>query len=194
VLLVGIGFGLQSIAQNFISGVILLLERPVGKGDFVRIGDSYGSVVDIGLRATRIVTRDQVTIIVPNSELISGQVVNYSSPTQSVRVAVGVGVAYGTDTALVDRILLEVAAAEALVLADPPPEVRFQDFGDSSLDFSVLVWIARPRDDQLVASRLRFAIDAAFRRERVKIPFPQRDLHIVSGLAPATRDRDVTPS
>jgi small-conductance mechanosensitive channel len=180
VILVGIGFGLQNIAQNFVSGLILLIERPVGRGDFVQIGEVCGSVTDIGMRATKVVTRDEVTIIVPNSELITAQVVNHSVPTSNLRITVKVGVAYGTDTALVKAVLLGVAAASPELLADPPPEVRFEDFGESSLDFSLLVWIAIPHEDLRIASGLRFAIDTAFRAAGIQIPFPQRDLHVKS--------------
>ncbi len=185
-LLVGIGFGLQSIAQNFISGLILLIERPVGKGDFVQIGATAGAVIDIGMRATKVVTRDEVTIIVPNSELINGQVLNHSIPTTRKRISVEVGVAYGSDTAKVQEVLLEVARRDPGLLAEPVAEVRFESFGDSSLDFALLGWIADPGDDRRIASRLRFAIDAAFRAHRIEIPFPQRDLHVRSGLEKLT--------
>lgn len=181
ILLVGIGFGLQNIAQNFISGLILLIENPIKEGDFVRAGDVYGTVRNIGLRGTRVTTRDEVTIIVPNSELVSTPVTNMSTPTSNVRVRINVGVAYGSDTALVERLLREVAAGHPGVLAEPPCEVRFVDFGASSLDFALLVWIASPERDLAVGSDLRFRIDAAFREAEVVIPFPQRDLHIKSG-------------
>ncbi|HEX4462549.1 MAG TPA: mechanosensitive ion channel domain-containing protein [Polyangia bacterium] len=177
-LLVGIGFGLQTIAQNFISGIILLIERPVGKGDFVQIGQAHGSVVDIGLRATTVVTRDEVTIIVPNSELITGQVVNHSIPTTRRRIAIGVGVAYGSDLALVKRLLLDIAAHETGLLSEPVPEVRLEAFGASSLDFTLLVWIAEPSQDLRLASNVRFAIEAAFRTHAIEIPFPQQELRL----------------
>jgi len=180
VVLIGIGLGLQNIAQNFVSGLILLIERPIARGDFIQIGKTYGSVVDVGLRATRVVTRDEVTIIVPNSELVTAQVVNHSVPTTNLRIAVHVGVAYGSDTALVGETLLGVARADPTLLAEPAPEVRFDDFGESSLAFSLLVWIADPGQDLRTSSRLRFAIDAAFRAAGIAIPFPQRDLHIRS--------------
>jgi potassium efflux system protein len=183
VLLVGIGFGLQNIAQNFVSGLILLIERPVARGDFVQIGQAFGSVADVGMRATRVITRDEVTIIVPNSELITSQVINHSVPTPNLRITVRVGVAYGSDVPRVRDVLLAVARADEEVLPAPAPEVRFDEFGDSSLGFSLLTWIANPREDQRVASRLRFAIDAAFRTAGIQIPFPQRDVHIRSGLA-----------
>jgi small-conductance mechanosensitive channel len=178
VILVGIGLGLQDIARNFVSGLILLIERPVARGDFVKIGDALGLVTDIGMRATRVVTRDEVTIIVPNSELISKQVINHSVPTNNLRIWVHVGVAYGTDTALVKQVLLAVAADDEDVLNDPPPEVRFEAFGESTLEFSLLAWIDHPRDDMRRASALRFAIDAAFRKAGIRVPFPQRDLHL----------------
>src|SRR5579859_1097403 len=141
VLAVGIGFGLQNIAQNFISGLILLLEQPVRHGDFVRVGGTLGTVEDIGLRATHIITRDEVTIIVPNSALITAEVVNHSRPTTSLRIRVAVGVAYGTDTDKVRRALLDVAKGSDAVLSTPLPEVRLEDFADSSMLFALLCWI-----------------------------------------------------
>jgi small-conductance mechanosensitive channel len=182
VVAVGIGFGLQNIAQNFISGLILLVEQPVRKGDYVRVGDALGVVDDIGLRATRIITRDAVAIIVPNSGLVTEKVINHSRPTSNLRVRVPVGVAYGTDTSRVRDILLAVTAATPGTLASPPPEVRFEAFGASSLDFALLLWIADPRTDLRIASDLRFAIDAAFRAAAIEMPFPQTDVHVRSGL------------
>jgi potassium efflux system protein len=181
VLLVGIGFGLQNIAQNFISGIIVLIEQPIRRGDFIKVGDAYGVVDDIGLRATQVITRDQVTIIVPNSELIGSQVINHSKPTLNLRIAVKVGVAYGSEIAGVKQTLLDVAAAHAHILKDPPAEVRFEDFGDSSLDFALLAWITNPGEDRRISSELRFAIDAAFRAAKIEIPFPQREVHLRSG-------------
>lgn len=189
VLLVGIGFGLQNIAQNFVSGLIVLFEQPVRPGDFIKVGDAYGIVEHIGLRATRVVTRDQVTIIVPNSELVNTQVINHSIPTPNLRFAVSVGVAYGTDTDLVRKTLLAVPLGHPQVLSEPPPEVRFEGFGDSSLDFSLLVWISDPREDRRVSSDLRFDIERRFRAEKIEMPFPQRDLHVRSFPAdPTHRD------
>jgi potassium efflux system protein len=183
VLLVGIGFGLQNIAQNFISGLIVLFEQPIRPGDFIKVGDAYGVVVEIGLRATRVVTRDQVTIIVPNSELVTTQVINHSIPTPNLRIAISVGVAYGSDTELVRDTLLAVPAGCAQVLTEPAPEVRFEDFGDSSLNFSLLVWIADPGEDRRLSSQLRFDIERRFRAAGIEIPFPQRDVHVRSVVA-----------
>jgi small-conductance mechanosensitive channel len=194
VLFVGIGFGLQNIAQNFVSGIVLLIERPVARGDYVKIGDTLGMVVDIGLRATHVVTRDEVTIIVPNSQLVTDQVINHSVPSNNLRIMVSVGVAYGTDTALVSRTLLQVAADEPGVLREPAPEVRFDAFAESSLTFSLLIWINSPREDLRTASRLRFAIDAAFRQAGITIPFPQRELHLRTGAESFDRLRPVAVS
>ena len=189
VLLVGLGFGLQNVAHNFVSGLILLIEQPIRPGDFVQVGGTFGEVEDIGLRATRVITRDQVAIFVPNSELATTQVVNHSRPTSNLRISVGVGVAYGSDVERVRRVLLECARTTPQVLAEPAPEVRFTDFGDSSLDFSLLAWIADPAEDLRVASALRFAIDAAFRAAGITIPFPQRDLHLRSWDPPGSPGR-----
>ena len=178
VLAVGIGFGMQNITQNFISGLILLIEQPVRKGDFVKAGDTVGVIDDIGLRATTIVTRDEVTIIVPNSMLITERVTNHSQPTLKVRIKINVGVAYGSDVAKVRETLLGVTEADSHVLHDPPPEVRLEDFADSALLFSLLVWIPDARLDLRVASDLRFEIEEAFRKENIEIPFPQRDIRM----------------
>jgi small-conductance mechanosensitive channel len=181
VLMVGIGFGLQNIAQNFISGLILLIERPVQKGDFVQVGDTAGTVEEIAMRATRIHTRDGALIIVPNSELITGRVVNRSAPTSVYRVRIPVGAAYHTDTAHVRETLLEVARQHARVLKSPPPYVFFQGFGESQLEFQLAVWIDAPAEEFIISSELRFAIDAAFRKAKIEIPRPQRELLLKKG-------------
>ncbi|MBW3572733.1 MAG: mechanosensitive ion channel [Gemmatimonadetes bacterium] len=180
ILAVGIGFGLQNIAQNFVSGLILLLERPVKKGDFVEVGEVRGTVRDIRARATVVTTLDNVDIIVPNGQFITEPVTNETYGDRRVRVRIAVGVAYGSDTERVRRALLRVAEASPEVLADPPPQVLFKDFGESSLDFELLAWLADPRDENPVLSQMRFAIDQAFRAEGITIPFPQRDLHVRS--------------
>lgn len=180
VVAVGIGFGLQNITQNFISGLILLIEQPVRKGDFIKAGDTVGIIDDIGLRATRIVTRDEVAIIVPNSLLVTERVVNHSQPTLKIRIQVHVGVAYGSNVPLVRETLLKVTECDSNVLHDPPAEVRLDDFADSALMFSLLVWIPDARLDLRVASNLRFEIEEAFREAKIEIPFPQRDVNIRS--------------
>lgn len=178
---VGIGFGLQNIAQNFVSGLILLLERPVKKGDFVEVGDTRGTVREIRARATIVTTLDNVDILVPNGQFITEPVINSTYEDRRVRIAVKVGVAYGSDTTLVREVLERVAAEHPGVLDEPHPLVRFDDFGESSLDFTLLVWLNSPRTEPIVASDLRFAIDRAFREAGVEIPFPQRDLHLRGG-------------
>ena len=183
VLLVGIGFGLQKLAENFISGLLLLLERPVRKGDFVDVGGLLGTVEDIGLRATHILSREGVTMIVPNANLVTAMVINHSVPTSARRIWVKVNVAYSTDLDRVVAVLDEVAHAEPMVQREPPPEVRHQGFGDSAIELALVVWIAEARDELLVQSKLRFAIGRAFRTAHIVIPVPQRDVHM---HAPAT--------
>jgi small-conductance mechanosensitive channel len=181
ILAVGIGFGLQNIAQNFVSGLILLLERPVKKGDFVVVGDTRGTIREIRARATVVTTLDNVDILVPNGQLITETVTNQTFDNRDLRLRVSVGVAYGSDTDLVRRTLERVAGEHSLVRDAPAPSVQFTDFGDSSLDFTLLCWISEPVLQVRVASDLRFAIDRAFREAEIEIPFPQRDLHIRSG-------------
>jgi small-conductance mechanosensitive channel len=178
ILSVGIGFGLQNVASNFISGVILLIERPITVGDQVTVGDTDGEVRAINMRSTEIVTRDNITVIVPNSELVSGRVVNWSHGDPRLRLHVPVGVSYDADVTHVTRVLREVAAQVPLVLRTPPPDVRFVRFGDSSLDFEVLVWIGNPHQNDEVASALRYAIHAAFATEGIEIPFPRREVTV----------------
>lgn len=175
---VGVGFGLQNITQNFISGLILLVERPIQKGDFVVVGDIVGTVIEIEMRATKIVSRDGVAMIVPNSEFISGRVFNQSHPTTRKRVRIGVGVAYGSDTRLVRETLVAVALSHSLVLKDPAPIVLFKNFGDSSLDFELAVWLDAPDREPVIMSDLRFEIDRVFREKNIEIPFPQREVRL----------------
>jgi small-conductance mechanosensitive channel len=183
-LAVGIGFGLQNIAQNFISGLILLLEQPVRKGDFVQVNDVVGVIEDIGLRATHVITRDEVTVVVPNSELVTKSVINHSRPSPKLRIHVDVGVAYGSDVAQVRDTLFLIASGHPKILTDPPPEVRFDAFADSSLTFRLLCWVSDPDPDVdlRISSDLRYAIDTAFRVQGIEIPFPQHDVHVRTGL------------
>lgn len=180
---VGIGFGLQTIVGNFVSGLVLLFERPVKLGDRVVVGDVTGSVQQIGARATVVVTNDNIAIVVPNSHFITDRVINWSLTGALVRVSIDVGVSYSADPEQVRRVLLAVAAGSEDVEKEPAPEVRFREFGDSALLFSLLVWtrkhIATPT---ALRSTLNFAIAAAFKEAEVEIPFPQRDLHIRSGV------------
>ena len=187
VLSVGIGFGLQGVVGSWVAGLTILVERTVQRGDFIIVGDTVGIVDEISMRATRVLTRDQVAIIVPNHELVTGTVKNMTQPNRVYRVRIPVGVAYGSDTAEVRRVLLDVAREHAKVLDDPPPHVFFVDFGSSSLDFQLAVWIDHPETEPDTTSELRFAIDRAFREAGIEIPFPQRDLHLRSVDGKAAR-------
>lgn len=180
---VGLGFGLQSIAQNFVSGLILLFERPVAKGDVVIVDGTFGIVDEISIRATRIMTFDQIAMIVPNSKLISEVVENRSEPTKVYRIRIDVGVAYGSDTRKVERVLLDVARAAEGVLDVPEPSVFFVSFGDSSLNFQLCTWLDDPEAALGVASAMRHAIVEAFDQAGISIPFPQRDVHLVKSDA-----------
>ncbi len=179
---VGIGFGLQNIAANFVSGLIILFERPIQIGDRITVGDVLGDVENISLRATHIRTIDNVTIIVPNSEFISSRVINWSHRDPKIRLHVPVGVAYGSDVPLVIRSLLEVAQNHPGVLKSPKPKIWFTEFGNSSLNFELLAWIADPKKRPDVISDLNIEIDAIFRKNNITIPFPQRDLHLRSSV------------
>ena len=180
VLMVGIGFGLQNIAQNFISGLILLLERPIRRGDIVSVAGVKGRVKEIRARSTLIETRDDVSIIVPNSQFISEQVINDSFSGNVIREKVDVAVAYGSDTRKVEQVLLEAAEAHSKVQKSPPPRVVFESFGDSSLNFSLRIWISDIWGRDFIMSDIRFDIDHRFRENQIQIPFPQRDLHLKS--------------
>jgi potassium efflux system protein len=179
VLLVGIGFGLQKLAENFISGLLVLIERPVRKGDFIDAGGVLGVVDDIGLRATRVTSRDGVQVILPNSHLMSSIVINYSQPSHERRFQIDIGVAYGTDLEFASKVILDVAKAEPKVLETPAPEVRHMGFADSSIHLILLIWIGEAKEDLIVGSRLRFSLDKAFREHEITIPFPQRDVHMI---------------
>ncbi len=182
VLLVGIGLGLQTITHNFISGLIMLFEHPVQEGDFVEVDGVQGSVQSVNAYSTKVDTLDNVTIIVPNSKFLSENVTNWSFQESKVRIHASVGVSYGADVELVAETLLEVGRAHPEVLSDPEPQMQFLGFGDSSLNFDLLVWIADPTRQYFVVSDLNFAIVRAFRERDITIPFPQRDLHVRSAV------------
>jgi small-conductance mechanosensitive channel len=177
---VGIGFGLQNLANNFVSGVVLSVERPIKPGDYVRVGEFQGTVERIGARSTEIVTRDRVSILVPNSRLLETEVVNWTHGDPHCRVSVPVGVAYGTDLRLAQRALLEAARNHPDVLADPPPRVDLRRFADSAVELELEVFTRDPRRQLDLVSDLNFRVEAALRRHGMTIPFPQRDLHLRS--------------
>lgn len=179
---IGVGFGLQSITNNFVSGIILLWERPIKIGDRIEVGGVHGDVVNISPRATTIVTNDNISIIVPNADFISSKVVNWSYANRNVRFNFPIGVSYGSDPEQVRRVLLEVARAHQGVLKDPKPSVLFDGYGDSSLNFLLRVWTREfATVPGVLRSDLYFAISRAFKEHGIEIPFPQRDLHIKSG-------------
>jgi small-conductance mechanosensitive channel len=180
---IGIGFGLQNVASNFISGLIILFERPIKVGDRIEVGRVEGQVIEVGARSTKVLTNDNITIIVPNSKFITEEVVNWVYRDGKVRFKIPVGVAYGSDVRLVEKLLLEVADESPNVLRDPEPAVRFLEFGESSLNLELRAWSTSlvHRKGKLM-SELNFAIYDKFTRHGVEIPFPQRDLHIRSGV------------
>ncbi|MDD2420041.1 MAG: mechanosensitive ion channel [Bacteroidales bacterium] len=177
---VGIGFGLQGITNNFISGLIILFERPVKVGDRVEIEGLEGNIIKVSGRATTILTNDNIAVIVPNSDLINKRVVNWSHNNRRVRITVPVGVSYKEDPLVVQKILVEVAKKNKGVMESPEPYVRFDEYADSSLNFSLLVW-SRDFSDKprILKSELYYAIFAEFKKQGVEIPFPQRDIHII---------------
>ncbi len=176
---IGLGFGLQNIFNNFVSGIILLIERPIQVGDVVEIDGLWGVVKKINVRATVIQTFDNASYIIPNSEFISGRVLNWSFKDQRVRRSIMVGVSYGSDIELVKRTLIEAAELEPGVLREPEPDVLLKDFGDSSLVFQLRFWTYIDRA-LVVETNIRFNIDKLFRERNIEIPFPQRDIHIKS--------------
>ena len=180
---VGIGFGLQNIVNNFVSGLILLFERPIRKGDWIIVGTTEGYVKDIRIRSTIIQTFDRSDVIVPNSELISGQVTNMMLYDVRGRAIIPVGVTYGCDTEKVQQILMNIIENHSNVVTDgasPDPAVLFRGFGDSSLDFEIRAYLYNVDSRLKTISDVNFAIDKAFRENGIEIPFPQRDLHIRS--------------
>lgn len=177
VLMVGIGFGLQNITQNFISGLIILLERPIKIGDMVEVKGVSGKIAEIGARSTLIHTRDDIAIIVPNSQFISEQVINQSFSGERVRLNLSVGAAYGSDLDKVKEVLLRVTDEHSKILNNPEAKVFFDNFGDSSLDFKLHFWVSDIWCQYEILSDLRFAIDKEFKKESITIPFPQRDVH-----------------
>ncbi|BHH83622.1 hypothetical protein LA52FAK_19110 [Desulforhopalus sp. 52FAK] len=177
---VGIGFGLQAIVNNFASGLILLFERPIKVGDTIQLGSEWGEVKQLGLRATIIQTFDNAEIVVPNSDLVTGQVTNWTLGDRRVRVKIPIGVAYGTDVSKVMEILETCGNANPMVLSHPKPSALFLAFGTSSLDFELRVWIPEFLDKLQVLSDLNQDIDNEFSMNNIEIPFPQSDLHLRS--------------
>jgi small-conductance mechanosensitive channel len=178
---VGIGFGLQYIAADIASGFILLFERPVRVGDRITIGEDEGDVHSINLRTTVVMTNNRVSIIVPNSKLVSQRLINWSYGDPRARIAIPIGVAADSDIDQVTRTLLKAAEDVDNVLDDPAPKVQFLKFGDWTLDFRLLVWTNRPRLHMQIRSDINYRIDKLFREVQIEIPYPQTELRIRQG-------------
>jgi small-conductance mechanosensitive channel len=182
---IGIGLGLQTVANNFLAGIILLIERSIKVGDRVEVGKLNGDVVHIGMRATWVRTNDNIVVVVPNSHFTEKPVTNWTAEDRQIRFSVPLGVSYGSDPEKVREILLSVAAGHPDVLPNPKPDVIFREFGDSSLDFELRVWTIRHvQTPQILKSELYFRIFRAFRENGIEIPFPQRDVHLKSANTP----------
>jgi small-conductance mechanosensitive channel len=180
---IGVGLGLQSLAANIISGFSIIFGGKVRKGDWIEMGGTLGEVTDIYLASAKIRTRDNIEYLVPNADLVTSTIVNYSLSSAFIRMDLSVGVSYDADPQEVERILLDVAAAEPLVSDYRDPAVRFVAYGDNSINFELLFWIdVRRTPRRRVRSALYFKIFEALRQAAIEIPFPQRDLHIRSGL------------
>lgn len=177
---VGIGFGLQNVVNNFVSGLILLIERPIKVGDWVVVGSTEGMVKQINVRSTEIETFRRASVIIPNADLISNSVTNWTHKDRYGRIDLPIGVAYGTDTRKVEQILLEIAKNHERVLSYPAPMVVFKNFGDSSLDFELRAFTGDVLYTVIISSDLRYEIDRRFKEEDVEIPFPQRVVHFAS--------------
>jgi small-conductance mechanosensitive channel len=182
---VGIGFGLQHIASNFIAGVILLFERPIKVGDRISVGDTTGDVHEIKIRSTTLLTPDNIFIIVPNSDFINSRVTNWSYEDPRVRFHLTVGVDYRSDVNQVQQLLLQAARAHPHVLPNPEPDVGLAGFGDSALQFDLSFWVGEAKGGPGVQSDLRFQVLRLFSENGIEMPFPQREIHLKSSALPA---------
>lgn len=176
-LFVGIGLGIQDVFKDVIAGFILLFGKAIKVGDVIEVEGVVGRVTDIDFRVSKIITRDDIDLLIPNNKLISDNVINWSYNNELTRFSLGVGVAYGSDTGLVKRILLAEAKKHSGISKSKEPFVRFEDFGDSSLDFRLFFWSEQTFRIENILSDLRFSVDQEFRKNNVTIPFPQRDVH-----------------
>ena len=189
---IGIGFGLQNIVNNFMSGIILLFDPSIQVGDMVQIGEDWGTINRINIRTTIVQTFDNASLIIPNSQMLSNKVTNWSFKDPKVRRQVDVGVAYGSDVQKVRTILLQIVSDMPEIMDDPAPRVDFRDFADSALIFRVRFWITSPDYWLTAPTELRFRIDEEFKKNGVEIAFPQQDIHIrsASGLEEIFNRRD----
>lgn len=199
VLGIGLGFGLQNLASNFISGLTLLIEQPIKVGDLIEVDKLLGTVESISIRSTIVRTLDGVFVIVPNIRFVENQIINWSYRDPRCRIRIPIGVAYGTEPVLVTEALLASARMEPGVLPAPSPKVWFSGFGDNSLNFELLVWIDNPQDIDPIKSALYFLVEHELRHRGIEIPFPQRELYIrnledLGTLFPKNKAKDVSPS
>ncbi len=175
---IGVGFAFKNLASNFVSGITLLFEQPIKVGDLVEVGDLLGTVEKISIRSTVVRTLTGVFVIVPNYRFEDNDIVNWSYQDSKTGIKIPVNIAYGSDTVLVTEALLAAARKEPKVLSYPSPKVFFTGFGNSALEFELIVWINNPREQLLITSALNFLIESELRHRSLQIPFPQRDLHI----------------
>lgn len=180
---VGIGFGLQNITSNFISGLIILFERPISVGDRVTVANIEGDVIEINIRATKVRTVNNISIIVPNSEFVSQNVINYSHGDPTYRLDINVGVSYRSHLETVLKAMREVADENPLVMQRPEPEVHLIEFGESSWNMQLRTWIGDVKNYPRIRNELNQAVVHKFREYGVEIPFPQRDLHVRSSVS-----------
>jgi small-conductance mechanosensitive channel len=190
---VGIGFGLQYIASDIASGFILLFERPIRVGDRVTIGDDEGDVQSINLRTTVVLTNDRITVIVPNSSLVRHRVINWSYGDPRARLAIPISVATDSDVELVTKTLEQAAEEVSDILTQPEPKVQFLKFGDSSLDFRLLVWTNKPRSHIQIKSDVNYRIEKLFREAGIHIASPQVEVRVLPGSIPFETDSDRLP-
>jgi small-conductance mechanosensitive channel len=177
---VGIGFGLQNIFNNLVSGLILLFERPIQLGDTVQVGQLTGNVKTIGLRSSNVTTFEGAEVIVPNGQLVANEVINWTLSDQNRRIELPVGVAYNSDPEIVHRLLSDILASHTELVKDPEPLVFFNALGESSLNFTLLFWISDYVQGRRIKSEILFSIFRVFKENKIEIPFPQRDLHLRS--------------
>jgi small-conductance mechanosensitive channel len=171
-----IAFGVQEIVANLISGLIIMVDRPIRVGDIVEVETATGRVMDVGLRASTVRTLDNVNHLIPNKLIILNRITNYSKYDPKIRLQISIGVAYGSDMEKVRKTLLSIAEKHPKVLDDPPPEVRITEFGNSSVDFILFAWIDDPSSRIRIKDEINWEIDQEFRKQKITIPFPQLDV------------------
>ena len=179
-LLVGLGLALQELFQDVIGGIFIFIDKSLLVGDIVEIDGRVSRVVEVSLRTTRAITRDDKIVVIPNHKFISQTIINYTQNHKTTRELVSVGIAYGSDIKKVEALLLQSVNEQSGVLKKPKPFVLFDDFGDSALQFSVLFFITDSFSDPKIKSEIRFRIDQLFRENNISIPFPQTDVHIIN--------------